>query len=205
MSFPDSIMYAPVASGLLLIMLAFSVWVFFHEELMTKWALNPFDMVRHKEYYRFLSSGFIHGNPLHLMMNMTAFALFGFHLEPRLGHWQFGVLYLCSLLLSDLINVIRYRDRPSYYSLGASGAVSGVVLSSVACDPYMDLSFLMLIDIPAWTFGLSYILYSIFATYRGSDRVNHLAHLVGAVSGIVLTLLLKPEVGVTLQHWIALR
>lgn len=207
----DQFFTSPVAATIFVMTLITSFMAFRDPQLMHKFILNPYDMLRDKEYHRLFTSGLIHANYLHLGLNMITFYFFAFLLEENpynpqasLGHWQFAVLYVVSLALSDVATVIKYKDQPAYNSLGASGAVSAVVLSIIMCYPDIQLLLFFAIPMPGWLLAIVYIGYSYYASKRSYDNINHDAHLWGALSGIVLTIILKPEVIGTLSNWLGL-
>ncbi len=197
----DQFMASPVAATIFIITLLTSLQAFRDPQLMYKFILNPYDTVRNKEYYRMFTSGLIHGNTTHLAVNMLTFYFFAFYLEMIIGHWQFAVLYIVSLFLSDITTLIKHKDNPSYNALGASGAVSALLLSMVMCNPSMTLLLFFVIPMPAWFFAIAYIGYSYWASKNANDNIGHEAHLWGAISGIILTLILKPDVVNILSRW----
>lgn len=203
---PALLLASPVALTIALLILAFSLWGFFREAFRDRHILVPYDMIVYREYWRLITSGFIHGNYLHLALNLITFFFFAFMLEQRLGHWQFGVLYFSALLLSNVAVSLIYRRDASYEgSVGASGAISGVVLSAVICHPYLEFGLPVLsnmwpwLRLPAYLVAGLYLLYTLVSSMRKHEaRINHHAHLWGAIAGIALTLLIKPSVVYTL-------
>ncbi|MEL6676836.1 MAG: rhomboid family intramembrane serine protease [Bacteroidota bacterium] len=201
------ILDAPVALSLLVITVGLSIWGFKEENFLDKHLLIPYDMLAYKEYWRIITSGFIHGNALHLTMNMVTFYFFAFMLEHRLGHWQFGVLYFLGLFLSNVAVSLKHMKNPSFEgSLGASGAISALVLSAVICNPFLKFGFPIISEmwpilyIPGYILATIYVLYSFINSLRNKEmRVNHDAHLWGALAGIALTFALKPSVVRTLE------
>jgi membrane associated rhomboid family serine protease len=132
---------------------------------------------------------------MHLLFNMFSYFFFAFPLEGMLGHWQFGLLYVVSLVLSDIPSVIKHKNDPWYRSLGASGAVSAVVFSYIMFNPMSTMQLMILpIPMPAIVFGILYLVYCHFASKHARDHVNHDAHLFGALSGVVITIILQPGV-----------
>ncbi|WP_317169353.1 rhomboid family intramembrane serine protease [Mucilaginibacter humi] len=94
---------------------------------------------------------------MHLFFNMLSYYFFAFMLETRIGHWQFGVLYIASLVLSDLPSVAKHKNDYWYHSLGASGAVSAVIFSFIVYEPMTKMMIMPLpIPIPALLFGVLY-------------------------------------------------
>ena len=128
----------------------------------------------------------------HLFVNMFSFYCFAFLLERLMGHWQFLALYAASLVLSDISTVIRNRNNPDYFCVGASGAVTAVVFSFIVYAPKATLLIFGVVPMPAWLFGIVFVAYSYYCARYRQTRVNHAAHLWGVVSGLALTLILAP-------------
>lgn len=201
---------APVALILFLLILGISILGLVNEDFRDRHLLLPYDMLVYKEYWRLLTSGFIHGSVAHLSLNMVTFFFFSFILEHRLGHWQFFVFFILALILSNLAVVLRYRQDTAYEgSLGASGAISAVVLGTIICNPYLQFGLPFVSElypwftVPGYIVGLLYIVYSLVSMFRKKPmRVNHDAHFWGAIAGIVLTFVLKPNVWTVLDRFI---
>ena len=186
---------APVASFIFALTIGWSLLVFSNENLFGRFMLHPYSVYRRQHVYTLITSGFIHKDWGHLFFNMMSFYFFAFTLETDLGHWQFAVLYMVTMILSDLPTVAKHRDHYWYHSLGASGAISGVIFSAILFNP-MTLMGIMLIPfyIPAIIFGPLYLVYCSYASRYSRDNINHDAHFYGALSGILITLALKPDV-----------
>jgi len=148
-----------------------------------------------KEYRRLLSSGFLHVNWLHFAFNMIALASFSLSLEHTLGLQKFILLYFCSLVGGNLLALYIHRNHGNYRAVGASGAISGVVLASIILFPEGEISLILLpYGIKSWIFGLVFIVLSIFGIKSGKDNIGHEAHLGGALVGVLVTLLLQPSI-----------
>ena len=157
-----------------------------------------------KQYYRIFTSGLIHADPVHLLFNLVTLYFFGPYVEYALGLIPFLILYFGSELAANGLTLYLKRRQIGYASLGASGAICGVVLSSCLFAPFNKIYVMMLpIGIPAFIYGLCYIGYSMFQV--GSDvrdGTAHEAHLGGALAGLVLTVLFEPRViGSFLAHF----
>ncbi|MCO5936863.1 rhomboid family intramembrane serine protease [Mucilaginibacter sp. RB4R14] len=185
----------PVASIIFVITLATSLWAFSNENIYGEFILNPYNVSRGHKVYTVITSGLIHKDWNHLFFNMLSYYFFAFQLEALLGHWQFGLLYVLSLILSDLPSIQKHKDDIWYNSLGASGAISAVIFSFIMFNPKAQMGLMFIpIPIPAWIFGVLYLVYCHFASKHARDNVNHDAHLYGAVSGVVITFALHHEV-----------
>jgi membrane associated rhomboid family serine protease len=189
----DIIMSAPVASFIFAITIASSLWAFYNDNLYSNMILNPYSISRGYRVYTVITSGMIHADYMHLFFNMFSYFFFAFQLEPLLGHWQFGLLYTLSLILSVLPSIYKHRDDEWYNSLGASGAVSAVIFSYIMYNP-VNTIYLMILPIPiyAFVFGILYLIYCNYASKHARDNVNHDAHMFGALSGLIITLVLHP-------------
>lgn len=207
----EYLLTSPVALGLLIITIGISIWGLIDENIRDKHTLLPYDMLVYKEYWRIITSGFFHGSPLHLMLNMVTFFFFGFLLEKWLGHWQFGLLYFLGLFISNAIVTFKFRDDSAYEgSVGASGAISAIILSAVICNPNLSFGLPIIsemypiLQLPGYIVAIAFIIYSLIYSFRPSElHINHDAHLWGAVSGIVLTFLIKPAVIDSLGRYIS--
>lgn len=170
-------------------------------ELQYKLTMNPFLVVRQRQYYRHLTSGFIHANWIHLGFNMFTFFFFGSLIEnlyisklgPE-GGYYFLALYLLGIVVSDLPSLFKYKDHPHYNSLGASGGVASVVFSSILFLPLNEICLYGLICIPGFILGTLYLIYSYYEGKRMADNVNHHAHFVGALFGLLFSIYIEPGV-----------
>lgn len=145
------------------------------------------------EKFRLFTSGFLHVDWMHLLFNMYALYLFGDIVAKILGTDDFVIIYIVSLMAGNLYSLIYHKDEPYYSAVGASGAVSGILYSSILLYPAMELYlFFIPIPIPGYVFALGYILYSIYGMKKQLGNIGHAAHLGGAIGGFAVTLLLNP-------------
>jgi membrane associated rhomboid family serine protease len=185
----------PVACIICAITVITTLIAFYNDEFYDKLILQPYNVSRGKYVYTLITSGFIHADWMHLIFNMMTFYFFAFQLEAVLGHWQFALLYMVSLILSDLPSVVKHKNDLWYRSLGASGAISAVVFSAILFNPLGKMGLLFIpVQIPAVLFGILYLIYCSYASKKGVGNVNHDAHFFGALSGIMITVLLQPEI-----------
>lgn len=196
-----SLIESPVAATILVITVITSMRAFKEPALMEKFLFIPTKVYHEKEYSRLFTSGLIHANTPHLAFNMLTFFFFAFTLERILGHWEFAVFYVLSLALSEVTTLFKYKDAHHYRALGASGAVSAVVMGMIMLFPMQKLYLMFIpIGIPGWLFGILYIMYSQYAAKKNNDNIGHEAHLWGAISGIVLTIIFYPGVINNIMH-----
>ena len=147
------------------------------------------------EYYRLISSGFLHGDIQHLLFNCFTLFVFGDTVIMRLGEINFVLLYFSCLVFSGWLSVYFNKNNYYYSAVGASGAVIGVVYSSILLYPSMKLAFIFFpIPMPAYLFAVGYLLYSLYGVKKLNDGIGHEAHIGGALSGLLLTSLFKPSV-----------
>ena len=162
--------------------------------LLGRAMLRPYLIARGSGYWRLLSSGFVHADIAHLAFNLITFYSFGFALERAIGTTRFVALYFCGLLISGIGTCIKHRDDPNYASLGASGAILAVLFASIIYFPKQRLLILPLpIPIPAPLFAVAYLVFSYYSSRRATSRVNHDAHIFGALTGMAFVLLTDPH------------
>lgn len=147
----------------------------------------------HKDYKVLVTAGFLHVNWLHLLFNMFSLYVFSQGVEGFLGAFQFVLIYFISLVCGHLFSLLVHRHEGDYTSVGASGAVCGIIFAAIALFPGMGIGFFLLpISIPAWLYGLLFVAYSIWGVRSRRDNVGHDAHLAGALAGLIVTILMYP-------------
>lgn len=147
---------------------------------------------------RTVTSGFLHVDFPHLLFNMLTLYFFADVVIRWFGAEKFLMLYLISLLAGSLLTLFFHRNEPYYNAVGASGAVTGVLYGAIMLQPNMQLGILFIpIPLPAYVFGIGYLLYSIYGMKSRLGHIGHTAHFGGAIGGYVTTLLFKPDLFVT--------
>lgn len=152
-------------------------------DIINKFLFRPYFFLRDKQYDTMIMSGFIHADATHLLFNMITFFFFAFPLEEFLGTGKFVALYFAGLLVSHTCTWYKERNNPQYASLGASGAISAVLFAYIVYFPSTML-LVFFIPMPAMVFAFLYVGYSWWASKNANDRINHDAHLCGALSGL---------------------
>lgn len=203
---------SPVASFIFLATIATSLAVFKNRELFEKLELRPYAFVHRKRRYTIITSGMIHANWQHLGMNMLTFYFFAFTLESKfvymqaewipiddptaqtlaefIGRAKFFVLYFGCMIIADITTIIKYRNNPSYHSVGASGALSGAVLAFIIIEP----NIMIFGAVPGWLFAVVYTIGSyIAAKTQPMGGIAHEAHLWGTIGGLILTPIMYPD------------
>jgi membrane associated rhomboid family serine protease len=127
------------------------------------------------EYWRLVAYGFLHVNILHLATNMLCLALWGGHLEKRVGALYFLIVYACALIFGGLVGNAAHATP--YLTVGASGATSGV-LGALLCLWILDK-----IDLQASFFAINIGLN--IALALGNSRIDWGVHLGGFAAGLI--------------------
>lgn len=185
---------APAATLLLLAMLLVSVlgltrW----PGLIERQLLRPFGLARRGDWHTLVTSGFIHADLMHLLFNAFTFWAFGFSLERALGTPMLALLYALGLLGSSGTTAWLHRREPGYASLGASGAISAVLFASVVVFPQSSIYILPVpFPIPAPLFAVAYLVFSVLASRARTGRINHDAHIAGALVGVAFMAVVAP-------------
>lgn len=185
-----------------------SYMAFNNRELMNKLLHVPRLEKNDGQYYRLLTSGFIHGSWLHLGVNMFVFYMFGsfvekeligqgyfpqFNLGPVVGSTVFVLLYLATIVLANLGTYFSRQNDYSFASLGASGAVSGATMCYAMFLPWQKVYLYGIIGIPAIITSVLYIAYSQYSVKNSQDNIDHSAHLYGALAMPILLMFITPQ------------
>lgn len=150
--------------------------------------------IRRGEQIRIFSSGFLHVDMMHLFFNMFTLYFFAPVVIYYLGTLYFLIIYVASLILGNLLSLYFHKEEFHYSAVGASGAVTGVLYAAILLEPSMQLGLLFIpLPIPAYVFGILYLLYSIYGMKKQIGNIGHDAHFGGAIGGYVATLILMPS------------
>lgn len=191
-----------------------SLWAFSRPEKVQDMLMNPYLVTHQRQYHRLLLHGFIHADYIHLFFNMFVFYQFGEVVEqvftnqqafntvigpehwwgPLTGKFLFVFLYVGAILAATIPSMLKHRNNPSYQSLGASGAVSAILIVFILMFPMAQLALFFIIPMPAFVAGILFFVYESYMNKRGRTGVAHDAHLYGALFGIVLMTLLVPGI-----------
>lgn len=177
-----------IAANVIISYKGFSDYSFFDKY---KFQVGP---VKRGEKIRLLSSGFLHADTQHLLFNMLTLYFFADVVIQLLNPLYFIIIYLGSLLLGSLLSLYFHKNEYHYSAVGASGAVTGILYSAILLQPGMNLyMFFIPIPIPAYVFGIAYLLYSIYGMKNRIGNIGHDAHFGGAIGGFIITLILSPS------------
>jgi membrane associated rhomboid family serine protease len=171
------------------------------DEQKRRWMFTPYLIKNRNQWDRFVLSGFIHKDSMHLLFNMFTFFFFGPVVENTLiyqfgsviGGGLFVLIYIVAIVISDLPTYFKHQNNYHYHALGASGGVAAMVFSSIMISPLTDLCLFGLLCLPGFILGALFLIYSYYQSKKDSDGINHDAHLFGALFGIIIILILIPN------------
>ena len=204
----------PVTIGLIVANVIFSLIGFSNDALVDKTIMWPYRVARENQWIRFITSGFLHADMVHLFFNMFTLFYFGRNIEIIFSYGGLGgevaylSLYFLGLIVSDIPSYIKHRNDYNYRSLGASGAVSAVIFATVVFSPWSSIYLYGALKISATVYAVLYIFYCAYMSRKGGGHINHDAHLWGSLFGLAFTILLvavmQPhlftEIGEKLMH-----
>lgn len=178
-----------------------SIVAFNRPALLERWMFIPYRIKQRNQWDRFILSGFIHKDYMHLFFNMFTFYFFGGVVE-RFFKFQFGLelggliflgFYLVAIVVADIPTYLKEQRNSYYQALGASGGTSATVFASIILVPLSDICLFGILCLPGFLLGGFFLIYSYVKGQQGQDNINHDAHLYGAIFGIVCILLLSPS------------
>jgi membrane associated rhomboid family serine protease len=179
-----------------------SIPAFKNHEWFSRLQFNAYQAYHRREVYRLLTHGFLHANWMHLLVNMFVLFFFGPVVEqtmqvilgPGLERWYrmvFLLFYFLGIVIASLMSLYKHREDPWYNSVGASGAVSAVIFFYIFFNPWEMMYIYGILPVPGIILGVLYLAYSHFMSHRGTDNVNHDAHLIGALFGFIFPLIIN--------------
>ena len=186
----------PVTIGLIVANIVFSFIGFSNDSLVNKTIMWPYRVAREKQYLRFITSGFLHADMIHLFFNMFTLFFFGRNIEIIFSFYGLGgelaylALYFLALVVSDIPSYIKHRDDYNYRSLGASGAVSAVIFATIVFSPWSSIYLYGAFKISAAVYAVLYVFYCAYMSKKSGGHINHDAHLWGSLFGLVFTIIL---------------
>lgn len=182
------------------ITIALSLYAWNNQTVLNKWIMHPYSVREYKEYYRFLTSGFLHADYGHLFFNMLSLYFFGDIVEyyfsgifgSSMGILLYATLYILGIIVANIPSYLDHKNDRYYNALGASGGVSAVVFSAILFQPTAQI-YVYFFPMPGFIYAVLYSAYSYYMSKRNLDNIGHSAHLFGAAFGVAFTLLLKPS------------
>ena len=179
---------------IIIVNVIFSYKGFTNELFFESYKFNVDKILINKDYKRLIASGFLHVSWTHLIFNMISLLLFSGSIESYLGGIKFLIIYMASLIGGNLFSLLIHRQHGDYNSVGASGAVCGIIFASIALFPGMGVGlFFLPLSIPGWLYGILYVLYSIYGIKSKKGNIGHEAHLGGALIGMTVALIIEPS------------
>jgi membrane associated rhomboid family serine protease len=165
---------------------------FSNHQIIESLIFDPIAITYKKQWYRFITCGFIHADIQHLGFNMLSFYFFGKIVEPYFniifgnnGKAMYILMYVAALVVCLLPTYTKHRTNDHYRSLGASGAVSAIVFAGIFLQPLNKIYlFLIPVGIPGFVFAPIYLGISAYLSKKGGSNINHSAHIWGSIFGI---------------------
>ncbi len=205
----------PLTLALIAINVIISAVGFSNSNFIDKTIGWPYYEKKDNQYYRWVTSGFIHADWMHLIFNMFTLFFFGSNIENIFikgnlgGEIAYLSLYLFGLICSSIPGYVKHRDDYNYRSLGASGAVSAVLFASIVFTPWAQLGLYGVIKLSGVLFAILYVVYCVYMSKRNLDNIGHDAHLWGSVFGLIFTIVLIaalhadlfPVIAAELRNW----
>jgi len=177
-----------------------SLYAMSNPSVIKRLILNPYVAAHRKEYYRFISSGFVHKDHMHLIFNMLSLYFFGGAVERQFsyifasrGDLYFILLYVLGIIVSDLPSFFKHKDNPAYNSLGASGGVASIIFAFILLRPLDKICLYFALCIEGFILGALYLIFSYYRGRKANDNINHDAHLFGALFGLLFMAVLYPQ------------
>ncbi|HTJ11495.1 MAG TPA: rhomboid family intramembrane serine protease [Dinghuibacter sp.] len=183
-----------ITLGIIIITVIISLSSFNRPKAFDDLSMWPHMIDTKKQYYRFITSGFIHGDFLHLFFNMITLYFFGRMIEANLTPMMYILFYVSALIISDIPTYFRHRRNFSYRSIGASGAISALLFASILFDPWQNIYLYFSIPCPAILYTVLYMAYCVYASKRQLGNINHDAHLWGGLYGWVFMIAWQPAI-----------
>ncbi len=175
-------------------------------EMFNKLKFNAYLVWHKKEYSRILTHALVHSGWMHLIFNMYVLWMFGEMIEPvfssqdyfpytyEIGKLIYILMYVLAVIISTIPSLLKHKNNHYYNSVGASGAVSAIVFTTILLAPTMPLGILFIpIRLPAYIFGLLYLAYTFYMSKQNKDNIAHEAHFAGSIFGLIFPILLNPN------------
>jgi membrane associated rhomboid family serine protease len=171
---------------------------FRNREVEEKCIFRPESILADKEYYRLVTSAFLHSGWSHLAWNMVGLYVFGRIVEWSLGARDLLLIYFGAVIGGGLLSLYVHRHH-EYQAYGASGGVSGVIFAYLLLFPGAGIELYFAVPIPGWVYAIGFMVGSFVAMKRAKDNIGHDAHLGGAIVGLLVAAALHPQAA--LYNW----
>jgi len=168
--------------------------------LFEKLLHSPYRVKHQKQYYRLFSHMLVHADGIHLALNMFVFYSFGRVMESIFtinwggtkGGAMFVALYVLGGAAATLPSMRKHADNYGYNSVGASGAVSALLMAYMVLFPLNEIAFFF-IPMPAFIGVFVFFLLEHFMKRNVRSNIAHDAHIWGALFGIVFIAVAVPN------------
>jgi len=177
-----------------------SLYAFQAHSFLSAAMMNPYAVHHRQQYYRLITSGFVHKDHMHLLWNMLSFYFFGPAIEREFkmlfgsaGSLYFIALYMLAIVVSDVPTLFKHRENPNYNSLGASGGVAAVIFAFIIFQPLAEICLYFALCLDGFILGALYLIFSWYQGRKANDNINHDAHLYGALFGFVFCVIVAPS------------
>ena len=182
----------PLLLPIIVVTACISIYAMKRPEVLRKMMLSPYQVVHNNAYYRILTHGFVHADGMHLAINLFVLWEFGSVVEMEFGE-EFPFLYFGAIIAASIPAIVKHKNNISYNSLGASGAVSAVLMAFIVAHPSHTLLLFFVIPIPAILAGLLFFIFERSMQKRGGTGIAHDAHIYGAGFGLIYALIKDPN------------
>ncbi len=182
----------PLLLPIIVVTACISIYAMKRPEVLSKMMLSPYKVVHNNAYYRILTHGFVHADGMHLAINLFVLWEFGSVVEMEFGE-EFPFLYFGAIIAASIPAIVKHKNNISYNSLGASGAVSAVLMAFIVAHPSHTLLLFFVIPIPAVLAGLLFVIFERSMQKRGGTGIAHDAHIYGAGFGLIYALIKDPN------------
>lgn len=177
-----------ISGGLVVINILIFLWCTFAGEMLYNiGGLSPYYFFEQKQYYRLISSMFLHGDITHIVNNMLLLFGLGTMIEKEVGSVTFAISYFVTGIVGGIASLFYKLMTDQWYvgSVGASGAVFGLV------GILLSLAFFSGKQLPNVTpiKMIVVVAYSIYSG-MGNSTIDNAAHIGGVSAGIIIGLIL---------------
>lgn len=170
-----------------------SIYAFNHYSFYKKYAFNIGAIKNDKEYYRIITSAFIHVDYTHLIFNMVSLYSFAEFMEVAYSSRVILLSFFFSAIGGGVFSLAKNWKNNHYSAVGASGGVCGIIYSSIFLMEGGSIYIMFIpIPIPDYVYAVLFILVSYYLMKKGKDNIGHDAHIGGAFTGIIYAISVIP-------------
>ena len=185
--FKEKTPYITYALIIINVLVFISMYIFGHgsEDIRTLYsfgALDKVSVVNYHEYYRLITSAFLHIGFLHLICNMYALYILGSEIESYFGKLKYLFIYFISALVGSLVSLVFISENT--ISAGASGAIFGLMGALL----YFGYYYRAMLNNAITKQIVPLILLNLFIGFISSD-INNFAHLGGLFGGLIASMI----------------